>query len=292
MKIIDWRVCSQCMEACEYCFADTGYRRVNSEEENTILKKIIASEIECVNITGGEPMLETDRCLKLIDNLWKAGKKVYLSSNGHHIEEHFMYLKERVSLLGLPLDGYDEVTNMICGRSKSSFSTVIDILKNPIAQKVKIKIGTVITKKNLTENNLETLSQLLDKLPVDIWRIYEVLPENRGEKNRNMLILDKADRQELYRYIQQISGHNHSYRVELVTREMRNSNYLIIQPDGGVMVPLDAGKQVYEFQLGNLIELPLQEIINRWKDITCGHIEGTYSEQRLRDAVPSTKEEM
>ena len=110
--------------------------------------------------------------------------------------------------------------------------------------------------KNLTENNLETLSQLLDKLPVDIWRIYEVLPENRGEKNKDMLILDKADRQELYRHIQQISGRNHSYRVELVTREMRNSNYLIIQPDGGVMVPLDTGKQVYEFQLGNLIELP------------------------------------
>ena len=291
MRIIDWRVCSHCLEACEYCFAYTGRKRVNQEQESIILKKIIASGIESVNITGGEPMLEEKRCLKIIDELWKAGKNVYLSTNGYHVEENLQWLQGKISLLGLPLDGWDESANMVCGRSRLAFSTVMGILRHPLAKEINIKIGTVVTKKNLAGNYLDRLSRLLDYYPVNIWRIYEVLPENRGEKNKDELVPDEVGRQELYRQVQQIRQRNHLYHTELVTRDMRNSNYMIIQPDGSAMVPMDTGERVNEYELGSLLNLSLQEITQRWMDMTCGHIDEAYSTQRLKDAAWKIKEE-
>ena len=70
---------------------------------------------------------------------------------------------------------------------------------------------------------------------------------------------DEVGRQELYRQVQQIRQRNHLYHTELVTRDMRNSNYMIIQPDGSAMVPMDTGERVNEYELGSLLNLSLQE---------------------------------
>lgn len=283
MQIIDWRICSDCTDFCNYCFASEKFPSISLEQEKIIIDKIIHSNIRVVNISGGEPMIDTERCFRIMDILRQHGKKVYLSTNGYQVSSHLLRIKNTVSLLGLPLDGPDEVSNMVCGRSRESFRRIESILKDPIAEKIKIKIGTVITRKNLSYQTLKGLAEFMDCNPVNIWRIYEMLPENRAIQNRRNLELTPEELNELTQITQKIAKKEHHWHLELVTRQMRNANYMIIRPDGSVIIPIDMGIRVDEVVLGNLIDLSFQELIQKWKVIAEKRTNILYARQRFSD---------
>ena len=64
---------------------------------------------------------------------------------------------------------------------------------------------------------------------------------------------------------------------------MRNSNYIIIRPDGSVITPIDVGTHVNEVVLGSLLNLPLHELIQKWEAIVDERPNTFYSLQRFSD---------
>lgn len=285
INIIDWRINSDCMDACEYCYGCKPVPIVNQKNEKIILSKILKSNIKVVNITGGEPMLHSERCLYIINTLYNAGKKIYLSSNGYNIACNMDSIRKSVSLLGVPIDGYNEKTNMINGRSKGSFARIIKILKLSADAGVNIKVGTVVTKKNLDWDILNKIALLLDRYPITVWRIYEVLPENRGEQNRDTLVLDDKKRELLSIIVNQIQQKEHKYQIELVLRQMRSASYFIIQPDGTVMIPLDCVNRVEERVIGNLVDHSFKELEYKWRELINESNNNSYMAQRLKDVI-------
>lgn len=283
MKVIDWRICSDCTEYCEYCFASEMIPTISLAQERVILDKIAYSDIEAVNISGGEPMVDAERCFRIMNALHRSGKKVYLSTNGYQVAKYLSQIKDTVSLLGLPLDGPDEVSNMVYGRTRESFERVLSVLENPAVEDIKIKIGTVVTKKTLSGQTLEGLAELMDRYPVQIWRVYEMLPENRAIQNRADLELAPEDLEKIYQTIKKITKEKHCWHLEFVTRKMRNANYMIIRPDGSVMIPIDVGNRIDEVPLGSLLDLSLPELTQKWKTLASERIDIVYSKQRLSD---------
>lgn len=285
LQAIDWRITSLCNEKCLYCYGSKQINRINASEERIILNKIITSPIRMVNITGGEPMLEYKRCFRIIRALSQGGKKIYLSTNGNSLLEYLDFVYENVALLGLPLDGYDEESNQINGRSVTSFSVVKNILEaNALReQKINIKIGTVITRRNLSFEYLFKMCAFLQAYDIKIWRIYEMIPVNRGMDNKKILELNEVDRKKLHHIVQTIQKYNSKIKIELACRSERDSAYFIIQPDGTVIIPEDNCENAHERVIGDLLEESFSEVYNKWEKNACKKYDLKYMEQRVND---------
>jgi len=287
IPIIDWRITHSCDNNCLYCYGSKPVKRLSLTEEAYLLDGIARSQCSIVNITGGEPLLSPERCFNIIRTLVHSGKSVYLSTNGANAIENLDFLCEYVSLLGLPLDGYDGVSNQINGRAENAFSLVQGILEanQQRQKKIKIKVGTVITKKNLSAEHLERMCDLLQGYGISTWRIYEMIPVNRGEANRAELELDAREREALCEIVETLRSRAPQMNIELATRSMRNSAYFIIQPDGSVILPADSDHQASEIEVGHLLHETMDEVYEKWQAIANADRSAAYRQTRKDDVL-------
>ena len=287
LQAIDWRITHSCNNYCFYCYGNKPINRVSISEEEILLKKIISSPVKMVNITGGEPMLEPERCFNIIKTLTAGGKSVYFSTNATNLEDNLDFIFENVDLLGLPLDGYDELSNQINGRAQNSFALVKNVLEknNCRNEKINIKIGTVITKKNLDLKHLSKMCDLLTEQGIKVWRLYEMIPVNRGANNRDKLELNDLDRVELYNIICKLRELAPNIKIEFASRASRASAYFIIQPDGSVIVPIDSIDNTQEKIVGNLLTESFDEVYNKWKSVSGMENDTEYMQMRTADVV-------
>ena len=285
LSIIDWRITYLCNNFCDYCYGSKKLPIMSREQEDVVVQKILDSDSRIVNITGGEPMLDSDRTRAIIKKLHDGGKKVYLSTNAFNGIENLDFILDNVSLLGLPLDGYDFKTQSVCGRSPKSFDEVFAMLRaiENSGRYANVKIGTVITRLNYDVKTLFEIYKLISKFScVKIWRLYEFIPVNRGETHGELVISD-SERSEVEKTVSQLMEKSERIKIEFVTRINRGSTYFIIQPDGSVMVPVEQGEKSVEEVIGDLANEDFNTILSRW------HKTYTFNEEyistRISDAL-------
>ena len=77
-----------------------------------------------------------------------------------------------INWISLSLDGYSEQTNAIM-RSAKQFKATLEVL--PLIKKhdIKIKLGTVVTKKNY--KNIKDIGKLIQPY-VTVWKLYQFYP--------------------------------------------------------------------------------------------------------------------
>lgn len=275
-EIIDWRITSNCNCKCDYCYASNSVSEMSDDEIDIVLDCIISSGCKTVCISGGEPLLSKN-ALKIIKYLNTYGISIYLSTNGTKFMEYREELEKYISKLSLPLDGYDETTNSINGRivndsSINGFNSVIEILeyyKNH-HHDFSIKIGTVLTKNNLNIEHFQKMFNLLKKYPIDFWKIYEFIPEARGNHNYEKLKISKTEingfKYEFQKFYENYSNVS-NFDFSLIEKDSRNSAYFIIQANGDVIIPIEKQENnVEEVKLGNLLLDPLDKLFDKWKD--------------------------
>ena len=276
-EIIDWRITSNCNCRCDYCYASNSLSELTDVELEKVLDAIVSSGCKIVCISGGEPLLYSN-ALKIIRHLYSYGISIYLSTNGTKFMEYREELEKYISKLSLPLDGYDEVTNRINGRTISNtsidaFKSVIEILeyyKNH-NHNFTIKIGTVLTKRNLDIEHFKKMLNLLKKYPIDYWKIYELIPESRGGQNYEELKIEKAE-MNAFKYEFQSFHNDYSknldFDFDLIEKSVRNSAYFIVQANGDVMIPIEKQEyRVEEVFIGSILRDTLEQIFEKWKDI-------------------------
>lgn len=285
LQAIDWRITHACNNQCLYCYGNKPIKRISPADEAILLEKIVSAPIKVVNITGGEPLLNRERCFHIIRTLSQSGKKIYLSTNATDLVDHLDFISENVALLGLPLDGYDDASNQINGRAVDAFDLVKNVLdaNKKRWNKIDIKIGTVITKKNLDADHLTKMCNFLMAQGIRIWRIYEMIPVNRGADNRDALELTDADRNQLVQLVSLLQSHAPSIKIELATRASRASAYFIIQPDGSVILPTDSYGEADERLLGNLLTESFDDIYRKWGDAAGMDYSADYMQMRTED---------
>lgn len=274
LEVIDWRITSICDNKCPICYACGNEEVLNGEEDLTDeqIDKIInkLSQISCksICISGGEPT-ESKHLEKILRGLCESGFSIFLSTNGYKFMEYRENIEPYIAKLSLPLDGYDEKSNIQNGRNKESFSHVREILEHYNVHKpdFPIKISTVLTRKTYETNHLSKILDFLKNYNVSIWKIYEFIPENRGAKNKNSYSISKARVREVQKWVDE-KCNECKFKIEFVKRENRNAAYFIIQSNGDVIIPIEDNKtgNVIEKNIGNILNNDIDNIIDKWNN--------------------------
>jgi len=71
-----------CNLRCVYCDTAYSYEEGTEMSEDEIFEQVSGYGINLVEITGGEPLLQSEEVLPLIDRLIKSGYKVLVETNG------------------------------------------------------------------------------------------------------------------------------------------------------------------------------------------------------------------
>lgn len=269
--IIDWRITSKCNNNCGFCYATNTLESLSPEETENTINAIISTECQAVCITGGEPLMETERAISIIQKLNKYGVSVYLSTNGSLYKENIDAIEPYISKLSLPLDGFSMESNQINGRNASSFDSskgILEIYKKK-RHSFPIKVGTVLSKKNLDIEHFIKIYELLKQYQIDVWKIYQFIPEASGADNMTQYSVSEEEYQ---RFIDKFCEFlntdvgTRSFKIMFSSRRERNSAYFIIQPDGTVIIPIDDFSLICREEiLGNLKSESIDSIITKWQ---------------------------
>jgi MoaA/NifB/PqqE/SkfB family radical SAM enzyme len=102
----------------------------------------------------------------------------------------YKFIIENIDLLGISLDGIGLVHDMM-RKSNNLFSKVDSVLLNLEKQNFKVKINTVVTKKN--KNDLNNIYNYLKKFTnIQIWSLYQFFPLDAAKKHQeNFKISDQ-----------------------------------------------------------------------------------------------------
>lgn len=272
LRIIDWRVTSKCNSDCGFCYASNEIRRMQSKQIDEVIKKIVSSRCSSICISGGEPLLNPETTLDIMKKLHDYGISLFLSTNGTNFIKHVSEIEPLISKLSLPIDGYNYNTNTINGRNEGSFERVVEILNVYKNKKhdFSIKVATVLSQKNMNLEHFKKMHDFLKSFSIDLWKIYQFIPEGRGKKNREEYVIDEAKyidfTSNLQKYFDANSA-NRNFDIAIIGRRERNSAYFIIQPDATVIIPIDDGKECIEKNIGDLKTESIDNIVSEWEKL-------------------------
>lgn len=272
LRIIDWRVTSTCNSVCGFCYASNEIKRMQSKQIDEVIKKIVSSRCSSICISGGEPLLDPKTTLDIMKKLHDYGISLFLSTNGTNFIKHVSEIEPLISKLSLPIDGYDCNTNTINGRNEGSFERVVEILNVYKNKKhdFSIKVATVLSQKNMNLEHFQKMHDFLKSFSIDLWKIYQFIPEERGKENREEYIIDEAKyidfTSNLQKYFDANSA-NRNFDIAIIGRRQRNSAYFIIQPDATVIIPIDDGKECIEKNIGDLKTESIDNIVSEWEKL-------------------------
>lgn len=175
-KTIDWFVTSLCNLDCSFCY---GPYPTNEKQDiaKQIAKQLIQSKTKNVTLCGGEPFIKKD--IEEIIDILSAGKKdVFVSTNGH-FPNQLQSVIDKLSGISISLDASNEILTYQIRGEKVKFDKILQSLllvsKN---QPHKLKITTVVSKKNLTD--LENIANLVSMYRPAVWRLLQFVPRMKG----------------------------------------------------------------------------------------------------------------
>jgi MoaA/NifB/PqqE/SkfB family radical SAM enzyme/DNA-binding Lrp family transcriptional regulator len=273
--IVDWRVTSACIMECPFCYGPKKINSMSKSDALSVVEKLGNLGVETICISGGEPLLYP-HIVEVMKAINDYDIKIFLSTCGS------LYLKKRKQIedyiikLSLPLDGYSPEIHLLNGRLERNHNEVLSILKyyKNEGSNFQIKIATLLTSKNIyIQDNLIKIHNLLMDYPVDIWKIYELLPEGLGATNYQELKYPTEDyifaTKQLNEEIKTNMKKTKNFQIVLSDRLSRDSGYFIIQPNGDVIIPEDEGigiGVVNEKLLGNVLNDDVAVIVKRWQE--------------------------
>ena len=213
--------------------------------------------VKAVLLGGGEPLLRDDFG-EILRELKRYNFKIFLDTNGDLFFGSNDLITEYVDVLGLPVDFPDSSY-----RNEDNLKTVFKILgyykglkKRPI-----IRVGTVVTKDN--SERLNEIGKLLKSYPVDIWKIYQFVPQNYNAiKNRSSLEISQKEFDGATQRIRDIFSDN--FKVVISRREDMNRAYFFIASDEAVFVPIDDLNICRQIKIGSVFDRNISE---KWKKV-------------------------
>ena len=149
---------SRCNLACEFCICENE-KSLDSDG----IKKRLDTCTGTVIFTGGEPLLRAD-----VNELCKYAKGKNLRVGIHTNAVLLARLKlNNVDFVNLPLDGPQEVHDMLRGRNYEFIVKALDKLKNK-----EVRITTIATKINL--NEIKKIPKILKSYSnIELWRVFK-----------------------------------------------------------------------------------------------------------------------
>ena len=182
---INLHILEACNFKCRQCFSKFGTEKLLPVEDwKKIVDNCIAgADVTEFNIAGGEPMLYPGLA-ELVKYIRNKGVKVSLITNGSLMDEE--WIKNYAGLyetIGFSVDSLDDETNKKIGRCDKNGKTIpagrivkLCGLIRKYAPGCRIKINTVVS----ALNKDEVMSDFIDKIAADRWKILRMKPFQYG----------------------------------------------------------------------------------------------------------------
>lgn len=182
---INLHILEACNFRCRHCFSKFGTKETLPVEDwKKIVDNCIAgADVAEFNITGGEPMLYPG-LVELVQYIRNKGVKVSLITNGSLMDEewikNYAWMYETI---GFSVDSINDATNRKIGRCDRNGKTIpadriVELcgLIRKYATECRIKINTVVS----ALNKDEVMSDFIDKIAADRWKILRMKPFQYG----------------------------------------------------------------------------------------------------------------
>lgn len=189
--VVDLLITSNCNLDCKFCFGPSIQKELAFKNLKNIIEKLVDFGVKSLVISGGEPLLYK-RIEDLLFYCKQKKLKIVLSTNGILLEKKSDRILPFIDWLSLPIESY---TFQLHSKARPGFprqlELIVKLIKNVKRKypKLKIKIGTVVTKQNI--NDLEKIAEFIieNNIFPDVWKLYEFGPRGRGRKNKDTFFI-------------------------------------------------------------------------------------------------------
>jgi len=180
-------VTSRCNLSCGYCSSPAANTSdLTQEHLRLIAKKLLASEVFRIIITGGEPLC-SDSTFDII-SLLNGRAAVTMNSNGTLIDmETARFLSRNRVKVSISLDGPDDVTNAR-SRGLGTFEAAIKGIESCMRAGVRVTI--LVTVNAFNYNTVDAMCDLCSDLGVSEVSFNPVMAIGRAAQNTNYLLSD------------------------------------------------------------------------------------------------------
>lgn len=258
---IDWQITSRCNRMCPYCFGPTNMEELPLSEAKRVVDILECIGAKQIGITGGEPLLYP-YITELIEYIFDKGICIYLSTNCDYYGEFAQVIKDKISILGVPLDGalpaiHDSIRGS--GSFQNVLHTISDICQSSC--NTQIKVGTVLINSNL--HDVENIERLIAPYQNKIifWKIYELIIYSKNSVTALPIKTDYSfDRCNLGKHI----GRE---RIIFDTLKERDRIYFFLKPNGDVFLPCLNQDYSIEMELGNIFQDDISKVINSFGEL-------------------------
>lgn len=259
---VDFMLTGRCNLRCDFCFGPKHeIPPIKTNLAIDVINKLADNGVESVVFTGGEPTLVKD--LPKILSFAKDRKLfTVLSTNGIPLSLNKNLLDEVVPNLdwiALPLEADNSKLNEFMrpapdGNKADQFGSVLSLIPE-IKEKypnVKIKLGTVVTSKNI--NGIFGIPEMLSGFRAipDTWKLYQISPSEYGKKNYESLRVSDEEFDKVYSNARLAALSVGIPNIVKYTNAERPGKYLFINPLGNALT-IDPETNDYHM-LGNFLE--------------------------------------
>ncbi len=225
-----WHITDRCNLRCLHCYQSEYLRGASIDLLLTIAEKII-NELKsrnfstCINITGGEPLLDKPTLISLLQFLDQSSvvQELMIITNGLLINEDYLEELEKFSKLStikLSLEGATSQSNDLI-RGKNTFDLILQKIKLLQSHHhFKTVVMFTLQKMNLPE--LDLMLSLGKKLNLDGLILERFIPEGKG-RDLKYLVLDKYDWEKLLKKLIQY------YDLDIVPEDLLSYKAFWIQ---------------------------------------------------------------
>lgn len=198
-----------------------------------------------VTLSGGDPLL-SEGISYFINKLVDLGISVSLDSVGSiflkGIDKDLLFSLQRISLLGLPLDGTSDETIQLF-RQKMSFAESMMIIEKSKIIRKSICINTVVHSGNIKE--IKDIALIVNNhTHISRWQVFQYMPIGpRGFKNRMKYAIGNAIFLDLVESISKLDIRE-SLAIDFKSIEAREDKYLILGADGLLWLPQNGPERI------------------------------------------------
>ena len=252
LKSLDIEPTTICNLACPFCFGPhVNFKEVSLDIEIwfSALENFRKMGVENVIFSGGEPLLYK-KIIELVKHAKQLGYNIVISTHGR-LKEKTFEVAEYCDWISMPIDGvsYETILNMRTDETQNAH--IIDMAKElkKTFGHIKIKIGTVATKKNIHE--IIDIGKLLEN-NIDYfntWKIYQYTPRRKFKSNNELLSVSNVDFNLLQNKISGIFPKN--MRIVYSSNKSRSNAYTFIYQNGDVNL-VNIGKDFDDMKVGNI----------------------------------------
>lgn len=266
--VAGWSLTKVCNLNCLHCYSASGKRDPNEltlEECIKVVDKLKKAGVAAVNFGGGECALRPD-FIDICKYIKSKGIAISYTTNG----TSFGRIKDHLDLfhdIGVSIDFADaEKHDWFRGR-KGTFDQAIKALGVLVEQGIDTEIVTCLTKLNCSEQELQKLHDLSQKLRVGSWRINRFRANGRGIGNKQSLALSKEDLKKAYTYLSQFRRDNILTPEPLFRAAFGGTYYFPGDPSGFTAFRIQPNGEVSPSVFlsesgGNILNKSLEEIMD------------------------------